>query len=97
MPFVAPLQHSPSRGQQRLPAEDKGTLVWLRASLGAVVLVAGVGCARVPATQQRLVSKPNMEFQDRGPFQYGPRVNAQLEPGSADNGGASAAGCTACK
>jgi hypothetical protein len=38
-----------------------------------------------------------MVFNDRGAFVYGPRLNAQIEPGSADNGGATAAGCTACK
>jgi len=62
-----------------------------------VLLACASACTQVPVTRQGLVSKPNMEFQDRGAFQYGPRVNSQLEPGSADNGGASAAGCTACK
>ena len=55
------------------------------------------GCTTVPVHQQRLVSKPNMVFSDRGIFVYGPRLNAQLERGSADNGGAIAAGCTACR
>jgi hypothetical protein len=55
------------------------------------------GCANVPVWQQGLVSKPNMVFNDRGAFVYGPRLNAQIESGSADNGGATAAGCTACK
>ena len=61
----------------------------------ATALVAG--CATVPVYQQRFVSKPNMVFSDRGVFVYGPRLNAQLERGSADNGGAIAAGCTACR
>lgn len=61
---------------------------------GAVLLA---GCANVPVWQQGPVSKPNMVFNDRGAFVYGPRLNAQIESGSADNGGATAAGCTACK
>lgn len=61
----------------------------------AVLLFAG--CATVPVWRQGLVSKPNMVFNDRGAFVYGPRLNSQIEPGSADNGGATAAGCTACK
>jgi hypothetical protein len=63
----------------------------------AVLCLLLSGCATVPAWQQRLVSKPNMVFQDGGVFVYGPRLNLQIEPGSADNGGAVAAGCTACR
>jgi hypothetical protein len=54
-------------------------------------------CAAVPVQQQRLVSKPNMVFNDSGAFVYGPKLHAQLEPGSAANGGAVASGCTACR
>jgi hypothetical protein len=61
---------------------------------GAMLLT---GCTNVPVWKQGLVSKPNMVFNDRGAFVYGPRLNAQIESGSADNGGAAAAGCTACK
>lgn len=69
---------------------------WLGVFVGIAVLTLG-GCAHVPVWKQERVSKPNMVFNDRGAFVYGPRVNAQIEPGSADNGGATAAGCTACK
>ena len=66
--------------------------------LVALVAALGLGgCAQVPVWKQERVSKPNMVFNDRGAFMYGPRLNAQIEPGSADNGGAVAAGCTACK
>lgn len=71
-----------------------------RFAAGTGLLVAALsqnGCVQVPVWNQELVSKPNMTFNDRGPFSYGPRINAQLEPGSADNGGATSAGCTACK
>lgn len=71
-----------------------------RTVLRLVAVLTGLGwsgCVQVPVWKQERVSKPNMVFNDRGVFVYGPRVNAQIEPGSADNGGATAAGCTACK
>jgi hypothetical protein len=71
------------------------TTVLLLVALAAAFSLGG--CAQVPVWKQERVSKPNMVFNDRGAFMYGPRLNAQLEPGSADNGGAAAAGCTACK
>jgi hypothetical protein len=55
------------------------------------------GCTTVPVWKQRQVSQPDMVFNDHGAFAYGMRLNVQIEPGSADNGGAAAAGCTACK
>ena len=67
------------------------------AGIAAAAMTMLAGCAAVPVWRQELVSKPNMVFNDRGAFVYGPRLNAQIEPGSADNGGATAAGCTACK
>ena len=65
--------------------------------LAATFALLLAGCGTVPVWQQGPVSKPNMVFNDRGAFVYGPRLNAQIESGSADNGGAAAAGCTACK
>jgi hypothetical protein len=65
--------------------------------MAAAIAAMLAGCAAVPVWRQGLVSKPNMVFNDRGAFVYGPRLNAQIEPGSANNGGATAAGCTACK
>lgn len=69
------------------------------ATLSVILITALLlsGCAGVPVHDQRLVSKPNMVFNDSGAFVYGPRLNSQLEPGAADNGGAVAAGCTACR
>jgi hypothetical protein len=66
--------------------------IWL-----AALLLALGGCTAVPVWQQGRVSKPNMVFNDGGAFLYGPRLHAQIEPGSADSGGATAAGCTACR
>ena len=85
------------------PTFMRSRVRWLEVSrLAMAGIVAGgamllTGCTNVPVWKQGLVSKPNMVFNDRGAFVYGPRLNAQIESGSADNGGAAAAGCTACK
>lgn len=71
-------------------------VILIRLALG-VAVSSIAGCVQVPVRDQANVSKANMTFNERGPFVYGPRINAQLEPGSADNAGATAAGCTACK
>ena len=55
-----------------------------------------VGCA-VPVHQQRLVSKPSMQFSDSPVFNYQSRLLSQTEPGAAASGGAQAAGCTSCR
>jgi hypothetical protein len=67
------------------------------AAVAAALAAMSAGCTAVPVWKQRQVSKPDMVFNDHGAFAYGMRLNAQVEPGSADNGGAAAAGCTACK
>jgi len=73
-------------------------IAWRLAAAAVAAVAANLaGCAAVPVWRQARVSKPNMVFSDRGAFVYGPRLNAQIEAGSADNGGATSAGCTACK
>ena len=54
------------------------------------------GCA-VPVHQQRLVSKPNMQFSGSPVFNYQSRTLSQIESGAAATGGAQAAGCTSCR
>ncbi len=54
------------------------------------------GCA-VPIQQQRLVSKPNMEFSPSPVFNYQSKLLTQTETGAAASGGAPAAGCTSCR
>ncbi|MDO8541660.1 MAG: hypothetical protein Q7S40_14580 [Opitutaceae bacterium] len=68
-----------------------------RRGITAIMLLAGAGCAHGPAWSHEAVSRPNMIFHDRGVFVYGPRQNAQLEPGAAGSSGATVAGCTSCK
>ncbi len=64
------------------------------------LLVCAVGCSsvgQVSVSEQRMVSKPNMLFSQRGVFASQNRLIAQIEPGSAASGGGQAAGCTSCK
>jgi hypothetical protein len=70
-------------------------LVTLSATLFAWIGLL-VGCA-VPVHQQRLVSKPSMQFSDSPVFNYQSRLLSQIEPGAAASGGAQAAGCTSCR
>ncbi len=56
-----------------------------------------LGCSTVAIHEQRLVSKPNMQFSDSAVFDYFSKVLPLVEPGTASSGGAAAAGCTSCR
>ncbi|HHU15903.1 MAG: hypothetical protein KBI41_03975 [Kiritimatiellae bacterium] len=64
--------------------------------MGVTLMLAG--CAHVPAEQQRLVSKPNMQFQKAPMFNPLNRLLTQFESSSASSvGGQSSGGaCSAC-
>lgn len=66
-------------------------------SMVLAALVLSSGCTQVPVSQQRLVSKPNMIFDETSVFAFSSRLSPQSEPGSASSGGAQGSGCTACK
>jgi hypothetical protein len=61
-----------------------------------MVAASLAGCA-VPVHQQRLVSRPNMQFTDTAVSGYQSKVLGQIETGAAASGGAQAAGCTSCR
>jgi hypothetical protein len=65
--------------------------------LSLAVCLATTGCVQVPANQQRLVSKPNMEFSESLVFNYQNKLLSQVEPGSTFWGGSQPSGCTSCK
>jgi hypothetical protein len=67
------------------------------AAVGLASSLLFTGCAQVGPQQQRLVSKPNMEFSDSVVFGYQHKLVSQVEPGSAFGGGAQSSGCTSCK
>jgi len=68
-----------------------------RIALLALVAVGLTGCARVRVTQQRLVSKPSMEFSRSAVFSYSSKIMPQALPGLAGMPGAAATTCTACR
>ena len=65
--------------------------------LALLSLSLNMGCSTVGIHEQRLVSKPNMQFSDSAVFDYSSKVLPQVEPGTAASGGAAAAGCTSCR
>jgi len=68
------------------------TLAWL-----VVACVVLSGCTGLSPADQRLVSKPNMTFDENAVFDDRSTLIVQVEPGSAFSGGAQAGGCTSCK
>lgn len=66
------------------------------ATLGLLALLVS-GCASVGPEQQRLVSKPNMQFSRLVAFSYTSKLMPQIQPGLAISGGAQASTCTTCK
>lgn len=63
----------------------------------ALIALAVTGCANIPAYKQEHVSKAGMTFGDSLVANANSRLNAQVEPGSSESGGAQASGCTACR
>ena len=66
----------------------------------ACALLIGVlagGCAAVPVHEQRLVSKPNMQFSRSAIFSYSSNLKPQIEPGLATAAGSQASTCTLCR
>ena len=55
------------------------------------------GCVHVPPQQQRLVSKPNMQFSGSAIFSYQDKLLTQFESGSASFTGGQSGGCGSCE
>ena len=66
------------------------------AAVGLVAWLAG-GCSTVGPGQQRLVSKPNMQFSEAAVFSDASKLMSQIQPGLATSGGAQASTCTLCR
>ena len=62
--------------------------------LGTVLMLAG--CVTVKPQQQRLVSKPNMQFSGSVIFNYQDRSLTQIESGSASFIGGQSGNCGSC-
>jgi len=70
-------------------------LVWVILLLGASQLLTC--CSSLIVEQQRLVSRPNMQFSEMRAFNDPTRISSQLEPGRVATGGAQASVCTTCR
>ncbi len=55
------------------------------------------GCSTVPAYEQVLLGKPNLQFGDSLTYETEPRFQSGFEPGSPSASGAGATGCAACQ
>ena len=66
-------------------------------ALAAVALLSLAGCTAVPASQQQILAKPNMLFDDTNSFAFSQRLLPQSEPGSSTAGSSPGGGCTACR
>jgi len=64
---------------------------------GAAALVLLSGCASLEVRQQRLVSKPSMQFSKSAVYNYSSKLLPQIQPGLAASGGAQSSTCTICK
>ena len=54
------------------------------------------GCVSVAPRQQRLVSKPNMQFSGSAVFSYHDKLLSQIESGSASSIGGQSGSCGSC-
>ena len=61
------------------------------------VLVLLTGCASIGVNDQRLVSKPNMQFSKSAVYSYSSKILPQIRPGMDVSGGAQASTCTLCR
>lgn len=62
--------------------------------LHAILILSG--CTHVAPRQQRLVSKPNMQFSGSAIFSYQNRLLQQFESGSASSVGGQSGDCGSC-
>jgi len=66
------------------------------AAIGLLALLAS-GCTLVGPEQQRLVSKPNMQFSRTTAYTDSVKLMPQIQPGLATAADASASTCTLCR
>jgi hypothetical protein len=69
---------------------------WLLSGLVVLMTLLGTGCSTVGVQEQRLVSKPNMQFSKWAVYGYSSRIIPQVQPGLAVPG-AQPSVCTVCR
>lgn len=67
---------------------------WFLAMLCGILIFTG--CVTVKPQQQRLVSKPNMQFDGSVIFNYNDKLLTQTESGSASFTGGQSGSCGSC-
>jgi hypothetical protein len=78
------------------PSESSGLRPLLRSLPLALLALAG-GCATVGPQDQRLVSKPNMQFSRTAAYSYAWKLESNLLTGLQSPAGATATTCASCK
>lgn len=63
----------------------------------SILMAVLSGCQAIPAYEQAYLSQPGMQFSDSTVETDDPSLIAQVEPGTDDDGGAAASGCSACR
>lgn len=79
--------------------ESAGKGRWTRRCSAALLIFGALllaGCVHVAPQQQRLVSKPNMQFSGSAIFSYEDRLLSQFESGSASSVGGRSGDCGSC-
>ena len=80
--------------------KQKKDVYWCVCLYIKVLLLFGIlmltGCVSVSPNQQRLVSKPNMQFSGSVVFSYHDKLLTQMESGSASFTGGQAGNCGSC-
>lgn len=70
---------------------------FLAAAGGGLTALFLTGCVTVGVEEQRLVSKPNMQFSKSAVYSYSSKLLPQVQPGLATSGGAQPSTCTVCR
>lgn len=89
------------KNEPRLIRPSKETVQILPRMKGMLFLMAVAlaltGCTTVEIQEQRLVSKPSMQFSQSTVYSYSSRIMPQLQPGLVVSGGAQPSTCTVCR
>jgi hypothetical protein len=79
------------------PPPDPARVRLALRALALVLLALAGGCATVGPQDQRLVSKPNMQFSRTAAYSYAWKLESNLLTGLQSPAGATATTCASCK
>jgi hypothetical protein len=93
---VSDMKSEPSLPNHRCVRPSSVQTALVRAA-GVLAVLFLNGCVAVGPEQQRLVSKPNMQFSRSAVYNYSSKIMPQVLPGLATSGGAQPSTCTVCR